>query len=98
MLRQQVQAIGNRNRLVAINFKPCSEETVEVCRLAAKNSVSVLGITEGMTSPLMPLASVTLTVEGAQAKGFHSLTATMCMAVSLIVALGQRLDKEKAGW
>ncbi len=97
MLRQQVQAIGDRDLLVAISFKPYSEDTVDICRLAAENGVPVLGITDGTLSPIMPLAGVTLAVEDAQVKGFRSLTATMCMAVSLIVALGQRLDKDKAG-
>lgn len=97
MLRQQVQAIGDRDLLVAISFKPYSEETVDLCRLAAENGVPVLGITDGTLSPILPLAGVTLSVEDAQVKGFRSLTATMCLAVSLIVALGQRLDKEKAG-
>lgn len=97
MLRQQVQAIGDRDLLVAISFKPYSEETVDLCRFAADNGVPVLGITDGTLSPILPLAGVTLSVEDAQVKGFRSLTATMCLAVSLIVALGQRLDKEKAG-
>ncbi|PWC37720.1 MurR/RpiR family transcriptional regulator [Azospirillum sp. TSO35-2] len=97
MLRQQVQAIGDRDLLVAISFKPYSDDTVEVCRLAAGNGVPVLGITDGTLSPIAPLAGVTLTVEDAQVKGFRSLTATMCLAVGLIVALGQRLDREKTG-
>lgn len=97
MLRQQVQAIGDRDLLVAISFKPYSEETIDLCRFAAENGVPIVGITDGTLSPILPLAGVTLSVEDAQVKGFRSLTATMCLAVSLIVALGQRLDKEKAG-
>ncbi|BAI74759.1 transcriptional regulator (plasmid) [Azospirillum sp. B510] len=97
MLRQQVQAIGDRDLLVAVSFKPYSDDTVEVCRLAAGNGVPVVGITDGTLSPIAPLAGVTLKVEDAQVKGFRSLTATMCLAVGLIVALGQRLDRDKPG-
>ena len=98
MLREQARAMTARDAVLAISFKPYSDETVEVCRQAAGRGVPVLALTDGSLSPLVPLSTVRLVVEDAQVDGFRSLSATMCLAVSLIVALGKALEgPPKAG-
>ncbi|WP_236025097.1 MurR/RpiR family transcriptional regulator [Arenibaculum pallidiluteum] len=92
MIREQAQSMTPRDVLLAVSFKPYSDETVEVCRLAAGRGVPVLSLTDGSLSPLAPLSTVRLVVDDAQVDGFRSLSATMCLAVGLIVALGKALE------
>ena len=47
----------------------------------------------GSLSPLIPLARVAFEVEDAELQGFRSLSATMCLALALVVQLGQRLNE-----
>ena len=62
-----------------------------VAELATERGVPVVAITDGPLSPLSPLAQVALEVEDAQIEAFRSLSASMCLSLSLVVALGQRL-------
>jgi DNA-binding MurR/RpiR family transcriptional regulator len=94
LLQQQLRTMGAEDVLLAISFKPYAPETVEACRQAVSNSVPLLAITDTALSPLVPLATVALEVEEAQVKGFRSLAATMCLAVSMVVALGRRLERQ----
>lgn len=95
MTMQQAHGMTDRDALIAISFKPYAPETVEVCRAAAMQGVPILVITDTALSPLIPLASVSLEVEDAQVKGFRSLSATMCLAVTLVVALGRWLERPR---
>ena len=52
----------------------------------------VLAITDGPLSPLIPHASVAFEVEEVEARGFRSLGATMCLALTLVIGLGYQLD------
>jgi len=92
MGRQQMQSVGDKDLVLAISFKPYAQETMDLVRVASGGGVPILAITDGALSPMIPYAEVTLKVDDAQVKGFRSLTATMCLAISLIVALGQRLE------
>lgn len=92
MGRQQMQSVGDTDLVLAISFKPYAQETMDLVRVASGGGVPILAITDGALSPMIPYAEVTLKVDDAQVKGFRSLTATMCLAISLIVALGQRLE------
>lgn len=94
MARQQIGSMDDRDLLLAISFKPYAQETLDLIRLGSGAGVPILAITDSALSPMVPYAGVALKVDDAQVKGFRSLTATMCLAISLVVALGQRLDGE----
>ena len=51
-------------------------------------------LTDGPLSPLLPLALVAFEVEDAELQGFRALSATMCLALALVVSLGRRLDQQ----
>ncbi len=95
LTQQQARGMTDRDLLLAISFKPYAPETVEIAREAAGRGVSVLSLTDAPLSPLVPISTVALEVEDAAVKGFRSLTATMCLAVSLVVALGRRVERAR---
>ena len=93
LTQQQARGLGLRDLLMAISFKPYAPETVAIAREAASRGVPVISVTDGPLSPLVPLSTVAMEVEDAAVKGFRSLTATMCLAVALVVALGRRIER-----
>lgn len=88
---QQAQNMMAGDVLLTASFRPYSPDTVLVAELATERGVPVVAITDGPLSPLSPLAQVALEVEDAQIEAFRSLSASMCLSLSLVVALGQRL-------
>ena len=90
--------------LIAISFKPYAAETLEAVRACRERGVAVLAITDSAVSPLVLVSDAVLEVADAQLEGIRSLTASMCLAVSIVVALGhaQRgrsapVEREMAG-
>jgi DNA-binding MurR/RpiR family transcriptional regulator len=94
LTQQQARGMTDRDVLLAISFKPYAPETIDIARAAAGRGVAVLSLTDAPLSPLVPVSTVALEVEDAAVKGFRSLTATMCLAVSLVVALGRRVERQ----
>lgn len=92
LARQQMHGLDRQDLLLAISFKPYAPEVVDLVRTASGLGAPVLVITDSPLSPLAPLASLVLPVQDAQVKGFRALSATMCLAVSLVIALGRRLE------
>jgi DNA-binding MurR/RpiR family transcriptional regulator len=88
MLREEALLLEPRDALIAVSFRPYAEETLEVVRACRERGVSVLAVSDSAVSPLAPIADVMLEVVDAQYEGIRSLTASMCLAVSLVVALG----------
>jgi DNA-binding MurR/RpiR family transcriptional regulator len=95
MTLHQANLICPRDVLVAVSFSPYAPETLEVLRSAHQRSIPILALTDGPLSPLLPLATAAFEIEEAELHGFRALSATMCLALTLIVRLGQRLSDSK---
>lgn len=93
MTLQQASFIGPRDALVVISFPPYAPESVAVAQRAHELGTPVLVLTDGPLSPLLPLARLAFEVEDAELQGFRALSATMCLALALVVSLGRRLDQ-----
>lgn len=83
--------------LIAISFRPYSEEVVEIVTRAKKAGVPLVAITDSPLSPLALNADVTLEIAGDEGRAFRSLVAPMCLAQSLMLALGHRLTEINGG-
>lgn len=92
MSAEQGSAVHKGDALIAVSFSPYSPETLAVTEVAVKAGASVLAITDGPLSPLAPLAEICLEVEEAEVLSFRSLSACMCLALTLVVSLGHRLE------
>ncbi len=91
MLGEQVHTMAPGDALLAVSYKPYAPETLKTVQAAKDAGIPIVGITDNPLSPLTPLADVSFEVEEAQVQSFRSLTASMCLAMSLVVGLGQRL-------
>ena len=94
MLGEQVHTMAPGDALIAVSYKPYAPETLKSVQAAKDADIPIIGITDNPLSPVTPLATVSFEVEEAQVRGFRSLTASMCLAMSLVVGLGQKVAAE----
>ncbi len=92
MSAEQGSAVRKGDTLIAVSFSPYSPETLAVTETAAIAGAAVVAITDGPLSPLAPHADICLEVEEAEVGSFRSLSACMCLALTLVVSLGQELQ------
>lgn len=93
---EQTRLLSPKDILIAISFKPYAPETLTVINAAQAQGAKIIAITDTALSPLVPLANVRFEVQEAQIQGIRSLTAATCLAASLVIALGQRLENRTA--
>jgi len=82
----QIRGITPDDLLIVISFRPYADETVRCHALALEQGATVLSVTDSNVSPLVKGAHHTLLVREAEVRSFRSLTATMCLVQSLVVA------------
>ncbi|MGR2740738.1 MurR/RpiR family transcriptional regulator [Billgrantia sp. Q4P2] len=95
MLGEQVKTIGKRDALMVVSFSPYAEESREAAAQAKQRGIPLVVITDSSLSPLARLADVVLVVHEAEVKSFRGLTASLCLAQTLAIALGVRQDKAR---
>ena len=86
MALQQVHAIGPRDLLVAVSYHPYAEEVVHLIDAAAIRGCKVLSISDSMVSPVAKPSTMVLQVREAEIRKFRSLSASMCLAQTLVIS------------
>ncbi|MCT7373809.1 MurR/RpiR family transcriptional regulator [Chelativorans salis] len=90
-------AIREGDAVIAITFAPYSPETVALAEAGARAGAKVVAITDSLASPLRPVTPLLLTVSEADFGDFRSLSATLSLAVALVVAVGTANRARKNG-
>lgn len=85
---ENLHAIREGDVLLAITFSPYSPETLAMADAVAARGIDVVGITDTFVSPLSKFAKQTLLVSEVDFGAFRSLSATLCLAIALAVAVG----------
>ena len=85
---ENLHAIRKGDVLLAITFSPYSPETVAMAETVAARGIDVVGITDTFVSPMSKSAKQTLLVSEVDFGAFRSLSATLCLAIALAVAVG----------
>jgi DNA-binding MurR/RpiR family transcriptional regulator len=83
---EQLTEAGKHDALVAVSFTPYTPMTVELTERAADHGVPVIALTDSALSPLSPKATIKFEIPEADYAGFRSLSATLCVAMTLTVA------------
>lgn len=81
-------AIREGDVMLAITFSPYSAETLDLVEQVAARGIAVVAITDKTFSPLQKCGALTLTVSEVDFGAFRSLSATLCLAIALSVAVG----------
>ena len=84
------QAIRPGDVLLAVTFAPYSQETLDCVSLARDRDVPVVVLTDATVGPLRKLDVTMLSVSEVDFGAFRSLSATLCLAIALSVAVGAR--------
>lgn len=91
LVHQQARAAGKDDVLVAVSFKEYSPDVADIVEEAAKRGVKVVALTDSPLSPIARHAAVSFEVDQSPALPFRSLVAPMCLAQSVVVALGHQV-------
>ena len=95
MIEQQSRGMTRADVLLAISFSPYSAETIEIAERARAAGTRIIAITDRLLSPLAQASDVTLEVAEAEVMNFRSLTATFCLAQTLVIGVARQLSREK---
>lgn len=85
---ENLHAIRKGDVLLAITFNPYSAETVAMVEAVVKMGNEVVGITDTIVSPISKPSTHSLLVSEVDFGAFRSLSATLCLAITLAVAVG----------
>lgn len=88
------QALRPGDVVIAISFAPYTAETLAFAERAAGSDIPVIGITDTIVSPLRTFSAATLSVTEVDFGAFRSLSATLCLAIALTVAVGAARNGE----
>ena len=88
--REQLQAAGAADALLAISFAPYSPTTLALTEAARARKASIVAVTDSALSPLAALADRRLEVVERDFAAFRSLSATFCLAMTIAVAVAER--------
>ncbi len=81
-------AIQAGDALLAVTFSPYSAETLELVEQVRARGVPVVAVTDTVVSPLRRMGATLLSVSEVDFGAFRSLSATLCLAITLSVAVG----------
>jgi len=91
---EEIARISSGDLLVGISFPRYSTRTLECMRFAREHDAQVVGITDGLMSPLCKVAHVSLCARTDMASFVDSLAAPLSLINALIVSLGLRRREE----
>jgi DNA-binding MurR/RpiR family transcriptional regulator len=86
MMQQQAHSIGKDDLLIAVSYHPYAEEAIHLIDGAVDKRCKVLSISDSLVSPVAKPATQVLQVREAEVHKFRSLSASMCLAQSLVIA------------
>lgn len=86
---------GPRDAAVAISFSPYAAATIDQARSLSDRGVPVVAITDSAFSPLAQFARIWFEVAEADFGGFRSLSASMALAMTLVISMAERRSESK---
>jgi DNA-binding MurR/RpiR family transcriptional regulator len=93
----QMRTIAPGDLLIAISYQPYAAETVEAVEAAVEAGAKILSITDSLISPLAKGASQVLLVRESQVRAFRSLSASICLAQTLVIGVAYEQERVEAG-
>ncbi len=89
-IMEQAAFMTPEDALLVVSFTPYSPVSVEIATRAKEEGVPVVAVSDSAFSPLTGVAEVWLEVAEADLSGFRSLSATLCLAMTLAVGAAEQ--------
>lgn len=95
LTQRRARLAGVADAMIAVSFRPYSNDVVEVVAERKAAGVPVIALTDSPLSPLALSADIVLETAEDETRAFRSLVAPMCLAQSLMVSLGHRITEKR---
>ena len=79
--------------VLAVSFTPYNSITPELAASAAQRGVPIVSLTDSAFSPLVPVSKAYIEVIEESFSGFKSLSATLAVAMALVLRVEQRRER-----
>lgn len=86
MTSEQSWMLGPEDVVIAVSFRPYATDTAAVAERAAANGAPLIAISDSRLSPVARDAAVCFEIKDAEVRQFRSLTASMCLAQTLVIS------------
>lgn len=98
MTAEQSSMMTPQDLVIAVSFRPYATETAAVVERAQASGTPLVVISDSKLSPVAKAADVCFEVKDAEVRQFRSLTASMCLAQTLVISYAYKfgLDRDHA--
>ena len=93
MLGEQSSMVRRGDLLIAISFMPYARETAEVVEGARARGARTIAISDTRLAPVARDADVVFEIKDAEVRQFRSLTASLCLAQTLVISYAFLSDR-----
>jgi DNA-binding MurR/RpiR family transcriptional regulator len=93
MLKEPARLIGAKDALLVISFRNYTPDVISVAEDCHARGVPVIAITDHALSPLARASRVCFQIDERPTRPFPMLVAPLCLAQTLVVALGEQIAK-----
>lgn len=83
--------IQSSDVILAISFKDYAKEVQEIMDKGKEKGAKIVSITDSVFSPLVAKSDASLEIHEVEVHAFRSLSTSMCLALSMVVALGNHM-------
>ena len=87
-----VRSVRSGDVMIAISFAPYAPETLAMTEQAEQRGARIIAITDSRLSPIASAADLTFEIKDAEVRQFRSLTASLCLAQSLVISYALELE------
>lgn len=95
MLTEQSSMLAKDDLLFAISFRPYAKETADIVARARDAGAAVIAISDSQLSPISREADISFDIKDAEVRQFRSLTGSLCLAQTLVIACAHRIEAAK---
>ena len=96
MTAEQSWMLGPDDLVIAVSFKPYASETMAVVERSSANGAPVIAISDSRLSPIAKDANVCFEIKDAEVRQFRSLTASMCLAQTLVISYAYKFGLDRS--
>ena len=96
MTSEQSGMLSPEDLVIAVSFRPYAKDTVLVAERAASNGTPLIAISDSRLSPVAKAAAVCFEIKDAEVRQFRSLTASMCIAQTLVISYAYKYGSESS--
>jgi DNA-binding MurR/RpiR family transcriptional regulator len=95
MLSEQGGMVSGKDLLIAISFRPYATETAEIVEQARNRKARIIALSDSRLSPIARGADLCFEIKDAEFRQFRSLTASLCLAQTLVISYAFQLESKR---